>query len=243
MLDFCAVSIPCGENKDIVFVLDTTKSFRVDRARRIIRAIQLMVGALDNNVHRLRVAAVKFPPEATFSQQSSLFIVPLEDPDCTVAAKNLDKLSLYLDRFQNGATNVYRSLEFLSTEINPEKSTAVITITSGISDGFEQDEDSTHYPPNAIREAMSMNRFSTAKQVSFFAIGDTTYIPADKRDDFEEELDALSNNIPGNKRKISNANDRVFINETLSFLLDGNILCKKQGTWLVTPHASLLYHL
>ena len=231
MLDFYTAVIPCGKNQDIVFVFDTTQSFSTVRARRIIRAIQLMVGALDNNDNGLRAAAVKFPPKATFSesQQSSLFIVPLEDADCTVAVKNLDKLSFYLDRFQSGDTDVYESLEFLSTEIDPEKSTAVITITSGISDGYEENKDSSRYPPNAIQAAMSMNKFSDARQVRFFAIGDTTYIPAGQQANFEEELDALSNHVPANKRKISSSDDRGFINEVLSFLQESNILCKEQG--------------
>ena len=206
-------------------------SFSIERVRKIIRAIQLLVGALDNDAQGLRAGAVKYPPGVRIAsrQQRSLFVVPLEDADCTVAAKNLDKLSLYLDRYQAQYSNVVESLEFLSTEIDPEKSTAVITITSGISDGFKEDKDSPRYPPNAIQAATSMNHFSDAKQVRFLAIGDATYIPRDVLANFDEELDALSNNVPGNKRKISNIDDRGLIDEILSFLQESNILCKEQG--------------
>ena len=229
MPEFCAASDICGKDQDIVFVLDTSKAFDTNRLRQIIRAIQLMVGALDNDDQGLRVAVVKFPAKEEFKPTESLFIVPLEDTKCTVAAENLDRLSFYLDRFQSAYTNVSVSLEFLSTKIDPENSTTVITVTGGASDGFEEKKTSNKYPLNSIRKAMNMNRFSNAKKVSFYAIGDSTTIKKDRENYFKNELNALSNNITGNKRSISNKNDRGFINETLSFLQDSNILCKKQG--------------
>ena len=185
---------------------------------------------MDNNDQGLRVAVVKFPAKDDFLPTGSPFIVPLEDADCTVAAKNLDRLSFYLDRYQSTYTNVSKSLEFLSTKIDPEKSTTVITITSGVSDGFDEfEKTSNKYPLNSIRKAMNMNRFSKAKNVRFFAIGDETYIAAGTGDNFKKELNALSKNITLNQKVISNKEDKGVINEILSFLKESNVLCKEQG--------------
>ena len=225
---------PVGRTmQDVVFVLDITQSFSITRVRRIIRAIQLMVGALDNNTANLTVAVVNYPYKTnSLPYKKSSFIVRL-GASCIQAAETLDELSVYLDRYQSENTYAARALEFLSKNINTEKLTSVITIMSGISNGFEEDKDSTDYPPNAIKAAMSMNRFKDAEQVKFFVVGDMTKVREDKRDDFEKELDALSNDIPENRMAISNRDDRGFINQTLSFLQEGNILCKKQGTYLL----------
>ena len=174
---------------------------------------------------------VHFPyifKKGVFSPQniSSDFVVH-PDMTCPEATESLDALALSLNALQSENTNVSAALEFVSAQVDPNKPTAVVTIISGVSDGHNNDPNSSDYPINTIGAAIELVKAKTTQLVRFFAVGDSTNIRRSTSADFESELRALSDYVKGAYARSGSI--ITLVNQILDLLTNGNVVCLDQG--------------
>lgn len=201
--------------------------------------LQYVFSALKSTSDNLNAELLLYPYIMTtkYAGRDTTNLITNTD-NCETAIKQLDFMAYNVTYYQSDDTRSYEALEFLATggATADDTTVSVVTLSYTPSDQVKDTitSSSDEYSLNRIEAAIAKIK-QIQPSTRFFAVGVDIEGRFEDQDLYDQELLALSDNIPGYNVKLTGTNpDAVimdYFNEIINLLETGSVLCENQGLW------------